>query len=82
MAKPIKAYQGGIQFRVQYAVRADGVCFRRLQSRTGRGYSWSAWKIYSVLDAGALPDVMSAGFSSCYPADSYSGWQKWRLPND
>lgn len=83
MANPIKAYEGGIHSRVQYAVRADGALFCRHQSKDARyGYVWSKWARYGELDIGApLPVMIEAGFSKCYPAGMSSGWKKWRLPN-
>ena len=83
MAKPIKAYAGGVHSLVHYAVRADGACFRRLQSKDARyGYVWSKWVEVSKFDMNeSLPMFLDAGFSKCYPAGPYSGWEKWRLPN-
>ena len=82
MAKPIKAYDGGVHIRVQYGVRADGACFRRIQSKGLRGYVWSAWKKMQNFDMNSpLPASISAGFSECRAAGMYSGWEKWRLPN-
>ena len=80
MAKAIKAWEGGIHARVQFAATADGKLFRRVQNKTSRGYQWSAWNLVGSVDVKDLPNSMSAGFSTCYSAGQYSGWQKWRLP--
>lgn len=84
MAKPIKAYAGGIHSRVEFAVRADGACFSRSQRKDARyGYVWGKWSKVRSFDMGSpLPMSISAGFSECYSAGPYSGWEKWRLPND
>lgn len=64
-AAAVAFYDGGIEYRIEYAVRADGVVFARHQENTRRGYRWGAWKTNGLkLDVASLPTSVEAGFST------------------
>lgn len=81
MAKAIKTYDGGINFRVQAAIREDGVLFTRCQGRNCYGYAWSKWKRHGQYDVNNLPRTIPAGFANLYPTDFYTKFNP-RLPNE
>jgi hypothetical protein len=76
MAKAIKTYEGGIQERIQVAIRSDGNAFIRYQKKNGYGYTWSAWRNAGAYDASDLPKVIEVGFSNLCPTQFNA-----RLPN-
>jgi hypothetical protein len=81
MAHPIAAWQGGIHSLVEAALAPNGTLFQRYQKKDPRyGYVWSKWQPKRQIDPQNPPTTLEAGFSTLYRADSYSAWQKWRLP--
>lgn len=80
MAKAIKTYDGGINFRVQAAVRTDGALFIRTQNKGRYGYAWGAWRFRTQLDTENLPGTIQAGFANLYPTNFYTAFNP-RLPN-
>lgn len=84
MAKAIIGWEGGIQFRVQYAARQDGVVFKRMQSKGAYGYKWSPWRYANMkVSLTQYPTCITQGFSNAYLADPvYSTFKNWRLPAD
>lgn len=82
MAKAIQAWEGGLSGKIELAVRGDGVLFRRVQNKDPRyGYVWTKWVEIGKLDVDNLPFSIEQGFSTCFRANIYTAWQKWRLPN-
>lgn len=68
-SKPVAKYEGGIQERVQAAVRNDGQVFRRYQSKGAYGYVWSAWRQAERISTAAMPLSLSSGFSTLFKVD-------------
>lgn len=75
----IAAWQGGINFTMQYAARHDGELFMRFQDR-GRWGKWNPAKKW--IDPLNPPSTIPAGFGTARRPDQYTciGWQRWRLP--
>lgn len=82
MAKAIKTYAGGINFKAQAAIRADGVIFMRVQERTRFGLNWTPWKERGVCDPANPPATIPCGFSDLRPANYYDAMDNVRLPNN
>lgn len=80
MAKAIKTYCGGINYRAQAAVRDDGALFMRLQDKTPYGYRWTAWQQRGAVDINALPETIPCGFSDLRRPTVYEQFTP-RLPN-
>ena len=87
MAKAIALYEGGIHYRIEKAVREDGVVFERAQEKDPRyGYKWTRWQATGTRlgdnEKHNPEPSIPAGFSILsrrMPGDY--GWRNVRLPN-
>lgn len=82
MASPIALYTNeNIQARcLEYAVRADGACFKRkLQRAYNGGWGWSRWTRDGDMDVSALPDAMQTRYGKLDIVRDHIS--RMRLPN-